>query len=32
MAPVAAIDGGGKVRLGCPVDGGALVRLFRERR
>ncbi|MBI2506154.1 MAG: hypothetical protein HYW07_23305 [Candidatus Latescibacteria bacterium] len=30
--PAAPIDGGGKVPLGCPVAGDALVRLFRKAR
>jgi hypothetical protein len=27
-APAAPVEGGGKVTLGCPVDGDAVVRLF----
>ena len=29
-APAAPVDGGGKVTLGCPVEGDAVLRLFRE--
>jgi hypothetical protein len=30
VVPAASVEGGGKVKLGCPVDGDAVVRLHRE--